>query len=66
MIEVTNDCVGCATDAYQCIGSACPLRNVTHYICDECGADVDEGSLYYFDGEQLCIDCIVERLEVVE
>lgn len=66
MIEIRNDCYGCATDGYPCMGSLCPMRNAKHYVCDECGADVDEGELYYFDDEQLCIDCIKERLEVVE
>lgn len=66
MIEIRNDCCGCATESYPCMGSLCPMRSTKHYICDCCGDDVGEGELYQFDGEQLCIDCIRERLEVVE
>ena len=42
----------------ECVG--CP-----HFYCDECGDEVDDGDLYYFDGAQLCLECIVEKLERV-
>ena len=56
-----NECVGCPPEM-GCLGSACPNINVPHYYCDCCD---DETDLYYFDGEELCIDCIKNKLERV-
>lgn len=63
MISYENECVGCATESYPCLGAACSNRNVPHFYCDECG---EESTLYEYDGEELCIDCIEKRLPVVE
>ena len=63
MIEIRNECIDCAADAYPCLGSSCPRRSVTHYYCDECNS---EEKLYYFEGQELCINCIADRLETVE
>ena len=63
MIRYEDDCVGCSTIFGNCMGGACPYNNVPHSYCDCCG---NEAELYYFDGEELCIDCIIERLEKVE
>lgn len=46
-----------------CIYEACPYYEVVRYYCDECG---EESELYYWDGEQLCVDCILKQLERVE
>lgn len=46
-----------------CIYEACPYYEVVRYYCDECGSEED---LYYWDGAQLCIDCILKYLERVE
>jgi hypothetical protein len=62
MIVTENECVGCPPDM-GCIGTSCPYLNVTRFYCDECD---DEAELYWFDDEQLCIDCIIQRLERVE
>lgn len=64
MIIYENECCGCATPAYPCMGSACPNRNVPHFYCDKCGDDVDE--LYIWDDKELCIDCIKGKLKKVE
>lgn len=58
MITVENYCNGCP----ECIHCG---RNVDAEVlqCDSCGGYEDE--LYKFDGEDLCIDCIKERLEKV-
>lgn len=61
MIEYENRCTGCS-DGLRCKGNHCPNRKVKVFICDDCG---DEASLYEYDGEQLCIECIKERLEAV-
>lgn len=60
MRVVENECVDCGR---PCLGSACPYRNVVRHYCDNCKEETD---LYYFDGEELCIDCIIEQLEKVE
>lgn len=59
MEKIENDCVGCDL---PCLGDACPYRNVPHYYCDECK---EEEQLYWFDEEQLCINCIAKRLDKV-
>ena len=65
MVRYENECCGCATPAYPCRGSACPLRNVPHYYCDnpECRA---EGTLYEYEGGQLCSECLLKKLPIVE
>ena len=55
-----NECVDCGK---PCMGNACPYRNVTRHYCDECKM---EELLYHYDGEELCIECIKDRLEKVE
>jgi hypothetical protein len=60
MKRIENDCVGCEL---PCIGDACPYHNVPHYYCDKCG---EEDTLYEFDDQELCIDCIKDQLSVVE
>lgn len=64
MVRIENDCGGCAVSAYPCLGDSCPLRHSKHYYCDDCGDEVE--TLYRFEGEELCIDCIEKRLERVE
>lgn len=58
-----NECVGCTSMGLHCIGSSCPNKNVLHLYCDDCKS---EEELYYFDGQELCIDCIIKQLEKVE
>lgn len=58
-----DECCSCAVPAYPCMGDSCPNRHVARFYCDACG---EESKLYKFDGEELCEDCILERLEVVE
>lgn len=60
MKKIENECVGCGL---PCIGSACPHRNVAHYYCDSCGA---ETTLYNTDDGELCADCILKNLPVVD
>lgn len=63
MVEYVNECLGCATESYPCLGSVCPNRQVARFYCDECG---EETTLYRFNGRDLCIDCVKNRLEVVK
>lgn len=64
MITERNECCDCAVPAYPCLGSSCPNRNVNHLYCDKCGNDVER--LYEFDGKELCGDCVLKELEVIE
>lgn len=64
MVTYENECCDCAVPGYPCLGDSCPNRHVKHYYCDECGEDVEK--IYRFEGEELCLDCIEKRLEVVE
>lgn len=57
-----SECVGCPSDL-GCIYEACPYYKVTRYYCDECEAETE---LYHFDGQELCADCILDRLDKVE
>lgn len=60
-VRFENECVDCGL---PCMGDSCPNRHVKRYYCDKCGEEVEK--LYYFDGEELCLDCIEESLEEVE
>lgn len=61
MVRVESGCVDCAL---PCVYYTCPYYEAVVYECDSCGDEVDD--LYYFDGQELCIDCIERRLEKVE
>ena len=63
MITYEDECVGCSA-GLGCMGSACPNRNVPHLYCDKCKEEVD--NLYEYEGEQVCVDCILESLDKVE
>lgn len=58
-----NQCCDCATPSYPCRGSGCPNRNVPVYLCDLCR---EQATLYHFDGQELCIACVEDQLELVE
>ena len=64
MVIYENECCDCAVPGYPCLGNSCPNRHVKHYYCNDCRDDVEK--LYRFDGEELCLDCVEKRLEVVE
>ena len=61
IVSYENDCVDCGLPCFD----SCPHKRVPHYYCDECG---DEAKIYNWDetGQQLCIRCVEERLEVVQ
>lgn len=66
MVMIENECNGCATENYPCIGDACPNRNVKHYYCDgECGEEFPPSELYDFDGDMLCGECLLKKFEKV-
>ena len=58
MIIKDNDCVGCET----CIG--CGRKyDYFYHVCDECEY---EGQLYYFEGKELCAECLLSHFEEVD
>lgn len=63
-VKYEDECCGCATESYPYRCSACPNRHVKHLYCDKCGEDVER--LYDFDGKELCGDCVLKELEVIE
>lgn len=58
-----DECCGCATESYPCLGSACPNRNVPHLYCDKCEEEVEE--LYETENGQLCEECVLKMFEKV-
>ena len=62
-IRYEDECVSCPSEM-GCLGISCPKRNVKHYICDECGEEIDV--LYYLYGAELCADCVLETLDTVD
>ena len=63
MKVIENGCVGCTSLGLHCLGSSCPYRNIIHYHCDKCG---EEEKLYHYDGYELCADCLLKEVEIVE
>lgn len=59
MVKIENDCVECDL---PCLGDACLLRNSKHYYCDDCG---DEAEIYDYNGEELCVDCLLKRFKKI-
>ena len=60
MKRTESECVDCGK---PCIGIACPNYEVTRYYCDECG---EEETLYDYEGEELCAECLLKKFEKVE
>lgn len=61
MIEVKDECVGCASMGMPCYGSLCPYRNVKYLICDECEESCED--LYEYEGQQLCLTCLLKNFK---
>jgi hypothetical protein len=64
MVTYENQCCDCATDGYPCIGNSCRRRHFKVLTCDRCKQEVYR--LYKFDGQELCEDCVLHDLEVIE
>lgn len=60
MIKMENMCCNCKTSTYPCQEELCPNLNVKIYECDCCHDEID--TLYQFDGQELCLDCIEKLL----
>jgi len=64
VVKYRNECCGCASPMYPCIGDACPNMNVMVMVCDKCHKEVD----YLHEGlyEDLCDDCYDEENGEIE
>lgn len=56
MQTTVNECVGCADGCH-----GCGLNNKTATICDECGAVCTDLVFHDTSGDELCINCAVDR-----
>lgn len=56
MVKYKNYCCACATPAYPCRGSSCPLRSVPVYYCDNCKREI-EGDVNEDADEHFCEKC---------
>jgi hypothetical protein len=67
MERYENECRGCSTDGYPC-DRYCRYKRVKHIYCDYCGAEHEgrDAKIYWYDGKQLCLECIEELLEEVK
>ena len=61
LIVVESGCISCGL---PCLYEACKYYKEIHYYCDECGEEVED--LYYWNGYELCLECILKQLERVE
>ena len=62
MIKYENECVGCPPEL-GCLGESCPNRNVKRLYCDDCKEEVE--TLYVYDGQELCQDCLLNTIEKI-
>lgn len=58
-----DECCGCATESYPCLGRGCPNRNIPTWVCDECGDEYDE-PLEEINGKDYCPICAKKFDEV--
>lgn len=63
MKKIENECVCCVGMSLHCLGHSCPNRNVVRFYCDRCD---EETTLYYYDGEEICADCLLKEFNIVE
>ena len=67
MKYTANECVGCATEGYPCMGDACSRRNAVHYQCDGCKQEFPPEELFDFDleGTELCAECLLKKFDTL-
>ena len=64
MKKIENECVQCYLNiGLPCIGDTCKYRNVARFYCDRCGF---EETLYHYENEELCKDCLLKKFDIVE
>lgn len=60
MREIVDNCVGCTSMGLYCMGVGCPNRAHEVYTCDKCHTETE---LYYYEGKELCMECIMEMVQ---
>ena len=55
-----TSCYGCQ----ECVGCGRKYEEWSYHKCDRCGST--EQLYYSHDGEELCVECILEDLEKVD
>lgn len=63
MIRYESQCVSCG---FSCRYEACRYYKVRILECDNCHDEVDKLYIGAESGNQLCAECALEELEVVE
>ena len=53
-VKLENRCVGCEI----CKGIYCTKRNVEVCYCDKCGEEISFDETYYYEGMDVCEDCL--------
>ena len=59
-IRYEDQCCGCESEGYPCLGARCPKRRVPIPFCDRCKEDID-GDIFDSDGEELCEECLKDN-----
>lgn len=54
-VKIENRCVDCGL---TCKGDSCQNRNVQVCYCDKCDEEISSEDTYYFDGMDVCEDCL--------
>ena len=62
MIKYKDECIGCPPEK-GCLGNSCPNIHIPYHICDDCGEE-DE-SIYEYEGQELCLSCLLDKLDKV-
>ena len=54
-----NNCCDCGKPCML----FCPLRDDSYeYICDICHEEVSSDELYYYEGKEVCVDCLLKEI----
>lgn len=59
-----NECCGCASPGYPCLGDRCNRRHTIKYVCDICGTDdLDEDDIEtdLLTNEDVCRWCRAQK-----
>ena len=57
MKRIENHCCSCDLPCTE----LCNLRKVPVWYCDRCENECDPASLYDYDGEDLCEECLLKE-----
>ena len=63
MKRFEDECLGCKDSGLPCLGSSCKWKKVLRFYCDRCH---EEATLYHYEDEEICSDCLLKEFEVVE